>query len=77
MMKLDEGFIMDNFREYLTVKEAAEVLGVAVLTLHRWDAAGKLSPRRHPINNYRLYKRADLEKLLKIVAMRKKKKTTT
>ena len=73
MMKLDEGFIMDNFREYLTVKEAAKVLGVAVLTLHRWDAAGKLKARRHPINNYRLYKRGDLVKLLTKVTKTKGK----
>ena len=56
---------MANFKEYLTVKDASEFLGVTVMTLHRWDAAGKLKARRHPINNYRLYKKSDLEKLLK------------
>lgn len=55
---------MANFKEYLTVRQAAEYLGVTVMTLHRWDAAGKLKARRHPINNYRLYKMEDLKKLL-------------
>lgn len=56
---------MKNFNDYLTVKDASKFLGVSIMTLHRWDAAGKLQPRRHPINRYRLYKRSDLEKLLK------------
>jgi len=42
-----------------------------VMTLHRWDAAGKLKALRHPINHYRLYKRSDLEKLLKTVSKKK------
>ncbi len=56
---------MTNFRGYIKVKEASEMLGVSVMTLHRWDAKGKLKSLRHPINNYRLYKRAKLHKLLK------------
>ncbi len=62
---------MTNFKGYLTVKQAAEFLGVTVMTLHRWDAAGKLKALRHPINHYRLYKRSDLEKLLKTVSKKK------
>jgi len=66
---------MTNFKEYLTVKEASELLGVSIMTLHRWDAKGKLKSYRHPINNYRLYKTADLKKLLKGVSQRSKKVT--
>ena len=66
---------MVNFKEYLTVKGAAHFLGVTIMTLYRWDAAGKLQALRHPINNYRLYKRNDLEKLLKTVT-KKRRKTT-
>ncbi len=54
-----------NFKEYLTVKQAAEFLGVTVMTLHRWDAKGKFKAQRHPINRYRLYKKSGLKKLLK------------
>ena len=56
---------MTNFKEYLTVRQAADFLGVTVMTLHRWDAKGKLKARRHPINRYRLYKKIDLQSLLK------------
>lgn len=55
---------MPNFKGYLTVKQAAEYLGVTVMTLHRWDAKGKLRAHRHPINHYRLYKPSELKALL-------------
>lgn len=44
----------------LTIKEAAELLGVAEVTLRRWDAAGKFPARRHPMNGYRLYREKDV-----------------
>jgi len=50
---------------YLTVGEAAEVLGVSPWTLRNWDRAGRLRPRRHPKNGYRLYRREDLEAVLR------------
>ena len=50
--------------EYLTIKEAARLLQVTPETLRNWDRAEKLTPRRHPINGYRLYRREDLEALL-------------
>ena len=53
--------------EYLTVSEAAGFLGVSASTLRNWDRVGKLKSVRHPINRYRLYRRADLETLLKQV----------
>ncbi len=65
---------MINFKRYLKVKEAAKFLGVSVMTLHRWDAKGKLKPLRHPINRYRLYKKSDLEKLLQKLAKVKSKR---
>lgn len=43
--------------EVLTIKAAAEALGVSEQTLRRWDKAGKLRAQRHPINGYRLYQR--------------------
>lgn len=50
---------------YLLVKDAAKLLGVAPNTVRAWGAAGKIAEYRHPANNYRLYKRKELEKLLK------------
>ena len=49
--------------ELLTIKAAAEVLGVSEQTLRRWDKAGKLRARRHPMNGYRLYPRRQVLEL--------------
>jgi excisionase family DNA binding protein len=49
---------------YLSIGEAAEILNVTNETLRNWDRSGKLKPVRHPVNGYRLYKRADLEALV-------------
>lgn len=48
-------------KDYLTVQQAAKYLGVSAQTLRRWDAEGKLKSVRHPGNDYRYYKRSDLE----------------
>lgn len=56
-----------NLKDYLTVGDAAATLGVSRATLRNWDKAGKLKAYRHPINGYRLYRRSELEALLKEV----------
>ena len=48
-------------KRLLTVKQAAVILGVAPNTIRSWGRAGKIPEYRHPINNYRLYKREELE----------------
>ena len=53
--------------EYLTIKEASRVLGVTPVTLRRWDNAGKLKAKRHPMNNYRIYDPAEVEALKKAI----------
>lgn len=54
-----------SIKDYLTIKQASELLGVDKTTLRRWDKAGKLKPYRHPLNAYRLYKKSELEALLR------------
>jgi excisionase family DNA binding protein len=49
---------------YLTIDQAAEFLGVTAQTLRNWDNAGKLKAYRNPLNKYRLYKKAELERLV-------------
>ena len=49
---------------YVQIKEAAALLGVSINTLRNWERGGKLRAYRHPVNNYRLYKRADIAALL-------------
>lgn len=56
---------MNRLSDYLTVAGAAEVLGVSKDTLRRWDNAGKLTARRHPVTRYRLYLKKELEYLLR------------
>lgn len=58
---------MNTEAKLLTIKQAANMLGVTPLTLRNWDKNGKLKPLRHPLNNYRVYKRADIEALLEII----------
>jgi DNA-binding transcriptional MerR regulator len=48
---------------HLNITEAACLLGVSVSTLRNWDRQGKLKPRRHPINGYRMYDRAEIMRL--------------
>jgi len=54
----------EKFSDYLSVKDAAEFLGVSRDTVRRWDKKGKLKAYRHPMNLYRLYKKEDLQNIL-------------
>ena len=54
-----------NLAEYLTIKQAAELLGVAPNTMRNWDRDGKIPVHRHPISNYRLFGIEDLEEVLR------------
>jgi len=52
----------------ITIKEAAAMLGVTPLTLRNWDRKGKLIALRHPLNNYRVYKRQDIDSLIAVIS---------
>ena len=54
-----------SLSDYLTVSQAATMLGVSASTLRNWDRMGKVAARRHPVNGYRLYLQTDLVRLLK------------
>ncbi len=60
-------------KQYLTVNEVAKILGVSPLTIRNWDQRGRLLAYRNPLNNYRLYKTEDVEKLLKEIEQSKGK----
>jgi excisionase family DNA binding protein len=53
---------MEN--KYITIKQAAKILGVSTLTLRNWDNSGKFPAGRHPISNYRVYKIEDIDAIL-------------
>jgi len=59
---------MKKLSDYLRISEAAQHLGVSPNTLRNWVNAGKVAAIRHPVNDYRLFKRKDLDALLKQVA---------
>jgi PAS domain S-box-containing protein len=54
-----------SFSDYRTVGEAAAFLGVSAATLRNWDRNGKLKPRRHPQNGYRIYLHEELLAVLR------------
>jgi MerR family copper efflux transcriptional regulator len=58
---------MDKLHDYLRIQEAAAFLGVSPNTLRNWGREEKVPEFRHPVNNYRLYRRSDLEELLRQV----------
>lgn len=45
---------------YITIRQVAKLIGVTPLTLRNWDRRGLLVAYRNPINNYRLYRYADV-----------------
>lgn len=51
-------------QELITISEAAEILGVSVDTLRRWDKSGKLNPVKTSDAGYRLYYRSQIELFL-------------
>jgi excisionase family DNA binding protein len=60
---------VQKFSDYLRVSEAAEYLGVSPNTIRNWVSAGKIVSVRHPVNDYRLFKREDLDILLARLAV--------
>jgi len=52
--------------DYFFIKKAANFIGVSAPTLRNWSNEGKIKTYFHPINNFRMYHRKDLEKVLKI-----------
>jgi len=58
---------MLKLKDFLRITEAAEYLGVSPNTLRNWESAGNIVAARHPVNDYRLFRREDLDVLLKKV----------
>lgn len=68
---------MPRLSDYLTIKEAAEFLGVSQNTLRNWGRSGKIKERRNPVNGYRLYSENELKSLLKKAAKPEIKASTS
>ena len=63
--------------KYITIKQAAKILGVSPLTLRNWGNSGKFEASRHPISNYRVYKIEDIENILMSIEQSKGRKRPT
>lgn len=50
---------------FVTIKSAAEIIGVSIETLRNWDKQGKLRSKRDPHNGYRLYCISQIQEFLK------------
>ncbi len=53
--------------DFITIKETSRILKVTRQTLRNWDKTGKLVAYRHPLNNYRLYKKDDLYRIVDLM----------
>ncbi|MBM4092013.1 MAG: helix-turn-helix domain-containing protein [Planctomycetes bacterium] len=49
--------------EFVTIIEAAQILGVSSNALRNWHRDGKMIVYRNPISGHRLFKRKDLAEL--------------
>ncbi len=52
-------------KEYYSLNEVSQILGKSKETLRRWDREGKFSAVREPISKYRIYKKEQVNTLLK------------
>ncbi len=62
---------MKNRNDYMKIKEAAEFLKVTTTTLRNWDKQGRLVAYRHPMNNYRMYKREQIDEIVNKLGKRR------
>jgi len=65
----------EKLNDYLKTAEAAEFLGVSQNTLRTWAKQGQIPVQVNPVNNYRLFRREDLQSFLDSVAEPIVKKT--
>lgn len=63
---------MRRDKRLVTIKLAAEILGISVATLRNWDKRKKLRAYRNPKNGYRLYNISELEKFAEKQQLRRK-----
>lgn len=53
---------MDGKKNYLSIGEASEYLGVSIDTLRRWEKKGRINPYRSP-GGHRYYEKDELDRL--------------
>ena len=58
-------------KKFITIHQAARLIGVSALTLRNWDKSYKFRAARHPMNNYRVYTLEQIESLMKKIGLPK------
>lgn len=58
----------------MTIKRAAQYMGVSKKTLMRWDKAGLFPVQREEVSNIRYYDKSVLEKVVKWFDLRRREK---
>lgn len=66
--------VLEMETKYLSIKEAAEILGITPLTLRNWDKKRILTAYRNPVNNYRVYRLDQIELFLRRIENSKNKR---
>jgi DNA (cytosine-5)-methyltransferase 1 len=62
---------MKTMQNFLLVKEVARLLKVSPNTVRAWADSGKLPEHRHPVNNYRVFKKSDIDRLIMLLELQK------
>jgi len=60
-------------KEYTSIKDVAILLNVSKLTLRNWDKNKKLCAQRHPVNNYRVYLKTEIDEIIEQIKSGEKK----
>src|SRR3989338_5626220 len=55
--------------KFISISKTAEILGISIDTLRRWDAAGRLKAIRSGARGHRYYLESDIEAFLQDVAV--------
>ena len=55
---------MNQQEQYLSIGKVAKLLGIAVVTLRRWEKQGKLTSKFRTFGNHRRYFKSDILNLL-------------
>lgn len=59
-----ESFLASRKKQWYTIGEVAEEIGVPATTLRHWEKEGLITPDRDPESGYRQYHRDDIRRLL-------------
>ena len=59
-----ESFPQNEEKSFMTRKQAGELLGVSLVTLHRWEQIGRLIPLR--VGTRVRYRKSDVDKLFEL-----------